>query len=159
MRIAPVIALFMALWGGHAIGQPVGIPPIQPLNQGALGVAIGRCFDEGLAGSGRAQIEECQRSATVDFHGLDALRDDPRMRYYIWGTCADVSGYTTYVSADTIRLFGFCAWRMMERCSDGLGDGYELEPVQCMRAIRSMGWVPARERAAHPKRPPPGARK
>lgn len=145
LRAVSSIALSSAFAAGMSVAQPAGIHPVEPFSQGVLALTLGRCFDEGMAAGGRAKIEACEASVRSMFSGVDALRSDPRMRDYIWHTCINVSGYPAFASEATLRVFAVCTWRMMERCEQGLGDGYELTLGQCVRAIQSMGWLQAPE--------------
>lgn len=116
---------------------------IAPLNPGALGVALQRCSDRAVAAPDRQKsFEDCSDLTSYLFNFLDQLRQAPHMRHYVWGACAEASGYTSRVDPDTILLFAGCAGLMSKRCLVGSVTGGELDQMSCMAAIHELGWVP-----------------
>lgn len=139
---AATLAAILAIDAGPSCAQE-GPPKIEPLNPMALEVAKMRCRDMSNASGNKSDESDCVKFAESEFAILDSYRNDPLMRSYIWGTCAEVSGYTSVATARTIGVFTFCSYKMMDRCNVGTGDGNQLDPIDCMRAIRTMSWLPS----------------
>lgn len=118
----------------------------------ALNVANSQCHDIEAASGKRGVAQKCIDYTTARFDELESLRQNSLMRGYIWGVCAEVSGYTTDLSPQAIGLFSICARVMMNRCNEGSGDGYQLDELSCNRAIRSMAWYGGIPQIKSPKR-------
>lgn len=116
-------------------------PGLDPLNPQALAIAVSACQEQGLARGNQAWAKRCTQQATSAFSALETHRTDPLMTQYIWGACHSASGYGDFISPETVSAFALCAERMMKRCNEGYGNGYQLTPTACMSAIRSMGWL------------------
>lgn len=102
-----------------------------------------RCSDRAVASPDRAKaFKDCSDFTTDMFKILDELRQKPRMRPYIWGACAEASGYTSRADPDTILLFAGCAGIMSKRCLTGSIVGGELDQMSCVAAIHELAWIP-----------------